>query len=78
MRLPHTARSRQRRAALGAAIWLAGTGAVAGCGDVCDDAVEMCQECELKTDDCLARFEHASEAYCAAAVDAYDAHCGAK
>jgi hypothetical protein len=46
-----------------------------GCGGACSDAVDLCQECELVTDNCENLYADASSEFCEAAVEVYEASC---
>lgn len=45
-----------------------------GCSGVCDDAKELCQQCELSTSNCD-RFDDLSSEDCEEAVTTYENNC---
>jgi len=47
-----------------------------GCGSACDDAQQLCEDCELDPQDCEPLYAEASAEFCEDAVDTYEASCG--
>ena len=49
------------------------------CGGACDDAIALCEDCELEVvkADCEGRFDEASTEYCEQAVETYEQSCAA-
>ncbi|MCA9625464.1 MAG: hypothetical protein KC731_40865 [Myxococcales bacterium] len=64
----------QSRLALGAALVLVSL-LGAGCGDACDDAKSLCEQCEPDGTDCESPFANASQATCEEQVASYEASC---
>lgn len=46
-----------------------------GCGDECDEAVSLCEECDVRPDGCETLFKDKSTEFCREAVSDYEAGC---
>jgi len=46
-----------------------------GCGGVCSDAQDLCEECELDVDRCANLYDEANSEFCESAVAVYEASC---